>query len=305
LDHGKDNCFDIFRLLTAVANNKLKESLSPPWCAGGQLVSVELENIVRAACSPVGYQRNWHWTNFKKSVRREYVDFPSHNANLMRFPLTPEKILSDNKFIAFLTLEGKEHTHRPVSYMEKVFEEKEIGFKSIEPLSWTVLQRHNNADALEALKQFTTKLAQKVRIFYSQYSSLLDAYTIKRKAWRMTVVAQKVISLFYTYVDSLTVVAYDALTTKESYTEILFTLLFLFEREEDGPELSVVLVQKVKVIYTTHKHRRVPIELAELQTAMKTSLNEWYKIITEKSIEKGGYVYAVSEAKVRDFFFKN
>jgi hypothetical protein len=102
LDHGQDNCFDIFRLLTTVANNKLKESLSPPWCAGGQLVSVELENIVRAACSPIGYQRNWHWTNFKKSVRREYIDFPSHNANLMRFPLTPEKILSDNKFIALL-----------------------------------------------------------------------------------------------------------------------------------------------------------------------------------------------------------
>jgi hypothetical protein len=60
LVHGKDNRFDIFRLLTTVANNKLKESLSPPWCAGGQLVSVELENIVRAACSPIGYQRNWH-----------------------------------------------------------------------------------------------------------------------------------------------------------------------------------------------------------------------------------------------------
>jgi hypothetical protein len=88
LDHGQDNCFDVFRLLTTVANNKLKESLSLPWCACGQLVSVELENIVRAACSPIGYQRNWHWTNFKKSVRREYIDFPSHNANLMRFPLT-------------------------------------------------------------------------------------------------------------------------------------------------------------------------------------------------------------------------
>jgi hypothetical protein len=232
LDHGHDNCFDIFRLLTTVANNKLKESLSPPWCAGGQLVSVELENIVRAACSPIGYQRNWHWTNFKKSVRREYIDFPIHNANLMRFPLTPEKILSDNKFIAFLTLERKEQNHRPVSYMEKVFEEKEIGFKNIEPLSWTVLQRHNNAHALEALKHFTTKVAHKVRNFDSQYSSLLDAYTIKRKAWRMTVVSQTVISLFYTYVDSLTVVAYDALTTKESYLEILFTstscLLFVY-----------------------------------------------------------------------------
>jgi hypothetical protein len=86
----------------------------------------------------------------------------------------------------------------------------------------------------------------------------------------------------------------------------LFTfclLLFLFEREEDGPDLSVVVVQKVKLIYTSHKHRRVPIELADIQTAMKTPLKEWCQIITEKSIEKGGYVYAVSEAKVRDFFF--
>ncbi|MFB1019156.1 MAG: hypothetical protein QMC37_02825, partial [Flavobacteriales bacterium] len=58
-----------------------------------------------------------------------------------------------------------------------------------------------------------------------------------------------------------------------------------------------------KLIYTSHKHRRVPIELANIQTAMKTPLKEWCQIITEKSIEKGGYVYAVSEAKVRDFFF--
>jgi hypothetical protein len=80
----------------------------------------------------------------------------------------------------------------------------------------------------------------------------------------MTVVAQKVISLFYTYVDSLTVAAYDALTTKESYLEILFTFLFLFEREEGETALCVV-VQKVKLVYTSHNHRRVdPKFLGEL-----------------------------------------
>jgi hypothetical protein len=55
--------------------------------------------------------------------------------------------------------------------MEKVFVEKENGFKNIEPLSWKVLQRHNNAPALEALKHFTSQVAHKVRKFDSQYSS--------------------------------------------------------------------------------------------------------------------------------------
>jgi hypothetical protein len=54
LVHGRNKCFDdIFRLLTTVANNKLKEGMSAPFIAGEQLVSVELEDIVRAACSPI------------------------------------------------------------------------------------------------------------------------------------------------------------------------------------------------------------------------------------------------------------
>jgi hypothetical protein len=49
----------------------------------------------------------------------------------------------------------------------------------------------------------------------------------------------------------------------------------------------------VKLVYISHKKRRVPIELADIQTAMRISIDEWCKIITEKSIERGGYTHAL------------
>jgi hypothetical protein len=128
-----------------------------------------------------------------------------------------------------------------------------------------------------------------VRNFYSQYSSLLDGYTIKRKAWRMTVVAQKVISLFYTYVDSLTVVAYDALTTKESYLEILSPFeVKLKHTNHLGVAEIFVMMQKCCLGYTFEEHEQREKIIRALGDRAVLSrfkvLNDWTTMTTAYTI---------------------
>jgi hypothetical protein len=63
-------------------------------------------------------------------------------------------------------------------------------------------------------------------------------------------------------------------------------------------------MQKIKSVYVSNKNRRVPIELVSLEDAMGTSQEAWCNIITEKSVERMVYMQPVTEALVRNFFFK-
>jgi hypothetical protein len=305
--HTQDNCYDIFRLLTTMANNSLGKTMSPPFVGinGSEcVISAYLESLVGRACFPPNYHNNWHALMLSTTTNIANRDIPSHNANLMRYPLTPDGILSEANWDlwghASLAPALRE------TYMQRVFLMRQTRVLQIEPISWSNY-RQLNTEMFDALKKFTHKIVKhKVKAFENQHMGLLDTKTIRRATWRTCIVTQKAISLFYTYVDSLQNGAYSALTDVAKIMDILFALLFLLQRDECTPELqcSPESMQKIKNVYVSNKNRRVPIELVSLEDAMGTSQEAWCNIITEKSVERMVYMQPVTEALVRHFFFK-
>jgi hypothetical protein len=291
--------------------------------------SAFLEKTIKSACSPAPhYINNWHSRNLKKANPREIHDWPIHNANLMYYPLTPNTVLSADDAFYFFSRETAHGSDAPASnYMQAVFKEKE-DFNNTSKMN-KVAWRHSetlSTDDHQALLEFT-------QIMKTEMKSILnvafktDEYNTKRALWRTCVNAQKVIFIFYCYIDETTQQdefkqpggapcpmnrAPYPLRTKNIALQTLSALMFLtrrsyhhYDRNGASKVSNVHLSKTVKQVYLANKHQRVPIELVEPDKAMATDVAEWLEILPKKSCDRLAYILATTRETATDFFFGN
>lgn len=151
----------------------------------------------------------------------------------------------------------------------------------------------------KALGIFTENITKELKIILLD-TGKTDECSIKRALWRTCVYAQKVIYMFYIFIDK-TVKSQHL--TENDVLKTLQVFLFLTRRSRQHYVNGLDDITKtVKDVYLENATRRVPLELVDPNEAMRAKYETWLDV-PNKSYERIPYILATTRETATRFFF--